>query len=91
MEFTVIGDPVNIAARVEALTRVHQVDILVTEEVQKTLDPRFVMRPMPPVAVKGKSEPVATFAIESFDPTRGRPTARRRDAEVRDGQGRRRA
>ena len=42
MEFTVIGDPVNIAARVEALTRVHQVDILVTEEVQKTLDARFV-------------------------------------------------
>jgi len=75
MEFTVIGDPVNIAARVEALTRVHQVDILVTEEVQKTLDPRFVMRPMPPVAVKGKSEPVATFAIESYDPSRGRPTA----------------
>jgi adenylate cyclase len=74
MEFTVIGDPVNLAARVEALTRVHQVDILVTEAVQKTLDPRFVMRPMPPVAVKGKTEPVATFAIESFDPKRGRPT-----------------
>jgi len=75
MEFTVIGDPVNVAARVEALTRVHQVDILVTEEVQKTLDPRFVARAMPPVAVKGKSEPIATFAIESFDATRGRPTA----------------
>ena len=66
-EFTVIGDPVNIAARVEALTRVHQVDILVTEEVMKTLDPRFVARAMPPVAVKGKSEPIVTFAIESFD------------------------
>ena len=67
MEFTVIGDPVNIAARVEALTRVHQVDILVTEEVMKTLDPRFVTRAMPPVAVKGKTEPIATFAIESYD------------------------
>jgi adenylate cyclase len=68
MEFTVIGDPVNIAARIEALTRVHQVDILVTEAVQKTLDPRFVVRAMPPVAVKGKTEPIATFAIESYDP-----------------------
>ena len=66
-EFTVIGDPVNLAARVEALTRVHQVDILVTEEVQKTLDARFVTRAMPPAAVKGKSEPIATFAIESYD------------------------
>jgi class 3 adenylate cyclase len=69
MEFTVIGDPVNTAARVEALTRVHQVDILVTEAVQKTLDPRFVVRAMPPAAVKGKSEPIATFAIDAYDPT----------------------
>jgi len=67
MEFTVIGDPVNIAARVEALTRVHQVDILVTEDVMKTLDPRFVARAMPPMPVKGKSEPIVTFAIEAFD------------------------
>jgi adenylate cyclase len=72
MEFTVIGDPVNIAARVEALTRVHQVDILVTEDVMKTLDPRFAARTMPPVAVKGKTEPIATFAIESFNATAAR-------------------
>jgi adenylate cyclase len=65
-EFTVIGDPVNLAARVEALTRVHGVDILITEAVQKTLDGRFVLRAMPPVAVKGKSEPVATFAVDAF-------------------------
>jgi class 3 adenylate cyclase len=70
MEFTVIGDPVNIAARVEALTRVHQVDILVTDEVMKTLDRRFTARAMPAVAVKGKTEPITTFAIESFDPSR---------------------
>jgi class 3 adenylate cyclase len=74
MEFTVIGDPVNIASRVEALTRVHQVDILVTEEVMKTLDARFIARAMPPAAVKGKSEPIATFAIEAFDATRARPS-----------------
>jgi adenylate cyclase len=69
-EFTVIGDPVNIAARVEALTRVHGVDILVTEDVMKTLDRRFVARAMPAVAVKGKTDPIMTFAIESFDPSR---------------------
>jgi adenylate cyclase len=70
MEFTVIGDPVNIAARVEALTRVHGVDILVTEDVMKTLDARFVARALPPATVKGKSEPITTFAIQSFDPAR---------------------
>lgn len=66
MEFTVIGDPVNLAARVEALTRTHGVDILVTSDVQKTLDARFVVRAMPPAIVKGKADPVETYAVESF-------------------------
>lgn len=65
-EFSVIGDPVNTAARVESLTRTHGVDILVTGAVQAVLDDQFVLRPMPPVAVKGKTEPVATFAVESL-------------------------
>lgn len=66
MEFTVIGDPVNIASRVESLTRTHGVDILVTSDVQKTLDARFVVRAMPPATVKGKAEPIETYAVDSF-------------------------
>ncbi len=64
MEFTCMGDTVNLASRVEDLTRVHQVDILITEEVRRNLDPQIRLRPLPPVPVKGKSEPVATFAVE---------------------------
>jgi len=69
-EFTVIGDPVNVAARVEALTRTHGVDILITSDVQKTLDSRFRLRAMPPAVVKGKTEPVATYAVEGFETVR---------------------
>jgi hypothetical protein len=33
-EFSFLGSPVNLAARVQALTRLHRVDILVTEELR---------------------------------------------------------
>lgn len=77
IEFTVIGDPVNTAARVESLTRTHGVDILITEAVQRTLDRRFALRAMPPLMVKGKSEPVATYAVEGFSaaPAKAAPPA----------------
>jgi adenylate cyclase len=63
MQFTVVGTVVSVAARVQTLTREHGVDILVTSDVQRALDPRFAVRALPPRALKGLSEPVATFAL----------------------------
>ena len=65
-KFAVVGDTVNLAARVEGLTRLHGVDILVTEEVRSHLDPQFQLEAMPPVEVKGKSQPVVTFHVKSL-------------------------
>lgn len=70
MEFTVLGDPVNVAARVEGLTRTHGVDVLVTDAVREQLDERFALVEMPPSPVKGKAEPMVTWAVEGFDPAR---------------------
>jgi len=66
VEYGVIGATVNLAARVQALTRAHDVDILVTAEVQSRLEPRFLVRAMPPMSVKGVSTPLPTFAVEGF-------------------------
>lgn len=62
--FGVVGDTINLAARVEALTRIHDVDILITEEVKQVLDDSFRIHPMEPSLVKGKPEPIATFWVE---------------------------
>jgi class 3 adenylate cyclase len=63
MEYAFVGRTVNLAARVQALTRTHQVDILVTEALCTDLDKRFALTPMPPEAVKGIDEPVVTYAV----------------------------
>src|SRR5262245_25910928 len=74
MEYAFVGRTVNLAARVQALTRVHQVDILVTGAVKEQLDPRFVLALMPPEQVKGIDEPVVTYAVR--EERAGKTTAR---------------
>jgi adenylate cyclase len=62
-DFTVIGDPVNTAARVEAATRLTGDDILITETTLRALDAGadwFEERPSIPL--KGKSEAVRLYA-----------------------------
>jgi class 3 adenylate cyclase len=63
VEFTVIGDPVNTAARVEEVTRQTGDDILITEATRCLLGgdgPACEERPM--VALKGKTEQVRLWA-----------------------------
>ncbi|TDI69792.1 MAG: adenylate/guanylate cyclase domain-containing protein [Bacteroidetes bacterium] len=65
-KFGVVGDTINVASRVEALTRVHDVDLLITEEVRNKLDDRFIVRRMPAKRVKGKDEPIVTYLVEDL-------------------------
>lgn len=64
LQFDVYGDAVNVAARVEALTRGFGTDLLVTDAVKRELDDRFVTREMPPTHVKGKTEAILTYAVD---------------------------
>lgn len=72
MQFTCVGRTVNMAARIQSLTRQYDADVILTEAVAAELDPRFRLRPLPPTAVKGIREPLVVFAADGFE----EPTAR---------------
>ena len=55
-EFTFVGGTVNVAARVQDLTRVHPADIIVTQTLRDSLDPRFQLRALPDTLLKGNRE-----------------------------------
>jgi CheY-like chemotaxis protein len=71
MEGTVISDAVNLAARVENLTKIYGVSLLITEQTHVKLeDPlQYHIRVIDAVNVKGKSEIVTVYDVFDADPS----------------------
>ncbi len=61
MEYTVIGDPVNIAARLESIAGPNQ--ILVGEETYKLVRSKFKIKKVGPKKVKGKTQEVMVYEV----------------------------
>lgn len=62
-DYTVLGDNVNLAARLEALTRQYGVSLLISESTREAVGGDFLVRELDGVRVKGKNKPVVIFEV----------------------------
>ena len=63
MSYTVIGDQVNLGARLESLNKDYGTRILISEATRRLLDGPFEVRPLGAVTVKGKTKPVDIYEV----------------------------
>ena len=62
-DFTVIGDNVNIASRLEALSKIYGTEIIISESTMKKIGGRLAVRELDSVKVKGKRQDIKIFEL----------------------------
>lgn len=63
LEYTIIGDPVNVATRIEALTKELGRSLLVSATTRERCTHPFARTELPAQPVRGLAEPLVTYTI----------------------------
>jgi len=70
LDATVISDAVNLASRIEGLTKLYGAQILITETIYRSIEEvdKYRIRLMDKVKVSGRQEPITIYEVFSGDP-----------------------
>jgi len=63
LSYALVGDPVNLASRIQGLTKDFKVDILISEATRDRLDGSLAVAELPTVRVKGRAEDVNVYKV----------------------------
>jgi adenylate cyclase len=67
LEYTAIGDTVNLGSRLESITKDYGASIVISESTHELVRGRFMTRQLGAVTVKGKTQPVKIYAVLPTD------------------------